>query len=136
MKTEVEVDEKNTDNVKQEVQSDHNELEEKMDLVNILSWNESAVRAFFTKKDLSVLLPICNGINGKELVDLYEMCRINSVSMYHSLKFELLTVHDKVLPISSYLHFIDRLRSVCDGRLPLNTCIYRKHLEDFLQDDE
>jgi hypothetical protein len=125
-----------TGSVKQEAQIDNNEVEEKINMENVLNWNESVVRDFFTRKNLSELLPLFNGINGKELVNLYEMCMMSSVSMYRSLKSELFTVHDKVLSISAYLHFIDRLRSVCDDVSPLNTSIYRKYLEEYLPDDE
>jgi len=135
-KKKVEADNKNNEDVKEQGQDHHDKIEEKMNMDNILSWNETAVRNFLTKKELSDLLPLCNGINGEELLDLYGMCKNSSVSMYRSLKFELLTVHEKVLPISTFLHFISQLGVVNDGDLPLNRCIYSEHLEEYSQDDE
>jgi len=62
---------------KEEDQNDHDEMEEKMKMDNVSSWSEIVVQDFLTRKQLSALLPLCNGINGEELLDLYGMCRSN-----------------------------------------------------------
>ncbi len=85
---------------------------------------------------MSDFLPLCNGINGEELLDLYRMCRNGSVTMYRLLKFELLNVHDQVLPISTFLHFIDRLRAINKNHLPSNRYIYNENLTEYSEDDE
>jgi hypothetical protein len=121
---------------KEEDRNDHVEMEEKMNMDNISTWSETVVQDFLTRKQLSALLPICNGINGEELLDLYGMCMSNSVSMYRELKFELLNVHEKVLPIATFLHFVNRLRPVNNSSLLLNRYIYSEHLEEYSQDDE
>jgi len=121
---------------KEEVQNDRNEMEETMNMDNISNWSVTVVQDFLTRKQLSDLLPLCNGINGEELLDLYGMCRSNSVSMYRELKFELLKVHEKVLPISTFLHFVNRLRPVNNSSLLLNRYIYSENLEEYSQDDE
>jgi hypothetical protein len=77
-----------------------------------------------------------NGIIGKELLDLYGMCSSNSVSMYRELKFELLNIHQKILLISTFLHFVNRLRPVNNSSLLLNRYIYSENLEEYSQDDE
>ncbi len=107
-----------------------------MQMENILKWNETVVRDFLMKKDLSDLIPLCNGLNGEELLDLYGMCKSSSIIMYRSLKSELLDIHEKVLPISTFLHFIHRLRIVDGNDIPLNMYIYTEHLPEHSQDDE
>jgi hypothetical protein len=94
------------------------------------------VRDFLTNKDLSDFLPLCNGINGEELLDLYRMCSSSSVTMYRSLKFELLNGHEKFLPIATFLHFIDRLRAINKNHLASNRYIYNENLGEYSEDDE
>jgi len=132
----VEADKENNEDAKKEDQSDHDEIEEKINMNNIISWNETVVRDFLTKKKLSDFLPLCNGLNGEELLDLYGMCKSNSVSMYSSLKFELLNIHEKVLPISTFLHFVSQLRVVDDNGLLLNRYIRSEYLDENSQDEE
>jgi hypothetical protein len=105
-------------------------------LDNIKSWNETDVRDFLTRKRLSDLLPLCDGLNGMELLDLYAMCKSSSVMMYRFLKFELSKIHDKVLLISTYLRFVRSLRSICNNELQLSAYICTEHLEEHLQDDD
>jgi hypothetical protein len=107
-----------------------------MKVDNILEWNETVVQDFLTKKHLSAFIPLCNGLNGEEFLDLYGMCKSNSVTMYRSLKSELLSNHEKVLPISTFLHFIHRLHLVDANDQPLNMYIYNQYLAEYLQDDE
>jgi hypothetical protein len=136
MEKKVEADNKNTEGAKEKAEKHHDHIEEMMNMDSISSWNETVVRDFLMRKNLSDLLPLCNGINGEELRDLYGMCKSSSASMYHSLKSELLYVHDKVLPISTFLHFISQLRAICDGDLPLNRYIDNKYLAEYFQDGE
>jgi hypothetical protein len=126
----------NKDDATEEVQSCHDEIEETISIGDIKSWNETAVQNFLTKKHLSDLLPLCNTINGMELLDLYAMCKSSSVLMYRFLKFELLKVHDKVLPISTYLRFINCLRAICDNDSELSAYVSVKHLEEYMQEDD
>ncbi|CAM2701275.1 unnamed protein product [Rotaria socialis] len=80
----------------------------------ITKWDEQKVRDFLIQQNLVVMISICDGINGEELYNLYHMCKTNSALMYRSLKSELSKVHHGVLSISSYLHFVSRLATVCD----------------------
>jgi hypothetical protein len=100
------------------------------------NWNEDNVRDFLMKHNLPSMLCLCDGINGEELSDLYEMCKTNPTSMYRSLKFELLHGHHRILPISTFLRFISRMRSAGDNELPCNTHVMRKISEDHFPDDE
>ncbi|CAF4239391.1 unnamed protein product [Rotaria sordida] len=136
MEKKIEIDNQNKKNVNEEIESHHNGIEEAMNFDNILNWNENVVRDFLMRKNLSDFLPLCHGINGNELNNLYDMCRNNSALMYDALTSELLKLHDKFLPISTYLHFMSRLGAVCADNLPLNPLIYRKYLEEYLHDDE
>ncbi|CAF3354066.1 unnamed protein product [Rotaria sp. Silwood2] len=132
----IEIDNQKKENVNEEVEDYHHEIEETINFDSIFNWDENVVRNFLIKKNLSNLLPLCNGINGDELNYLYGMCRSNSMLMYHSLKFELLKLHDKLLPISTYLHFLSCLDAVGAYHLPLNLCIDREYLEEHVQDDK
>jgi hypothetical protein len=71
-----------------------------------------------------------------ELFDLYGMRRSSSVTMYRLLKFELLNGHQKDLPISTFLHFIDRLRAINKNHLASNRYIYNENLAEYSEDDE
>jgi hypothetical protein len=106
-------------------QTDGNEeilgANEKGDKENILNWDEKGVRDFLLKHNLFAMVPLCDGINGEELSNLYVMCKTNSTSMYRSLKFELLHSHHRILPISTFLRFSSRMRVICDDGLPSNT---------------
>ncbi|CAF3401205.1 unnamed protein product [Rotaria sp. Silwood1] len=136
MEKKIEIDIQYKENINEEFDNHHNAIEEIINFDNISNWNESIVRDFLMKKNLSDLLPLCDGINGDELNSLYGMCRSSLVSMYDSLKFELLKLHDKILPISTYLHFISSLSAVCADDLPLNTYICSTYVEEHLRDDE
>lgn len=95
----------------------------------------NVVEKFLTRKELSDLLPLCNGLNGEELLDLYGMCKTSSVTMYQSLKFELLKIHEKILPISTFLHFVNQLRAVNGSPLLSNGYVHNEYLEEHLKDD-
>ena len=127
------VDEKTKD-MGEEFQSPHNEITELLDTKNISNWTTADVRTFLMQIELSDVLPLFGAINGRELVELYAMCKLDSVSMYRSLKSELLRLHDKVLTIATYLHFIDRLRTICDNGLPLDTFVCDRQVAECLDD--
>lgn len=58
----------------------------------------------------NTILPLCPGIDGHRLLQLYEMCLINRESMYQSLKFELNERHHRLLPIADYLNFLHEIK--------------------------
>ncbi len=108
----------------------------KVNMANILTWNEDNVHDFLMKNSLLAMIPLCDGITGEELSNLYAMCRENSSSMYRSLKFELLHGHHRILPISTYLRFISRMRAVCDDGIPSYMHNLKKIHEIPVSDDE
>jgi len=108
----------------------------KVNKENILTWNEDNVHDFLMKNSLLAMIPLCDGITGEELSNLYAMCRANLSSMYRSLKFELLHGHHRILPISTYLRFISRMRAVCDDGIPSNVPNVKKIHEIPVSDDE
>jgi len=108
----------------------------KVNMEDISTWNEDNVHDFLMKNSLIAMIPLCDGINGEELSNLYVMCRANSSSMYRSLKFELLHGHHRILPISTFLHFVSRMRAADDNELPSNTHMMKKIPEDHFPDDE
>src|ERR1700679_2220906 len=87
-------------NAKEEVSSQPIGANGKMNMKNVLNWNEGNVRNFLVKNKLISMLSLCDGINGEELAMLYIMCKANPASMYRSLKFELLHGYNRILPIS------------------------------------
>ncbi len=111
-----------------------------VNLTEMSSWNETVVRDFLMENKLSPMVPLCEGITGEELLTLYAMCKTSSASMYRSLKFELLHVHHKLLPISTYLRFLSRVRLACADNQPSNAratpAASGKHTDDHLHEDE
>jgi hypothetical protein len=49
-------------------------------------------------------------MDGSTLFGLYRMCQANSNSMYDSLKAELAQLNSKILPIVTYLKFLDETK--------------------------
>ncbi len=108
----------------------------KVNTENISNWNEENVRDFLIKNNLIALVPLCDGINGEELCDLYAMCKANSASMYRSLKFELLHGYHRILPISTFLRFFSRMRAACADGLPSKVHQVGQTHENPFPDDE
>ncbi|CAF3427646.1 unnamed protein product [Rotaria sp. Silwood1] len=126
----------NKDNIKEEVANHQNTTNVKVNKNNILNWNEDNVREFLLKHNLSAIAFLCQGINGEELSNLYTMCKTNSISMYRSLKLELIHSCNKILPISTYLRFMSRIRAVCDDTLDTSAQTMNKSYEHDLLDDQ
>lgn len=103
---------------------------------NLSKWDEEDVHDFLMKNNLTAMVPLCDGITGEELSDLYAMCRANSASMYRSLKFELLHGHHRILPISTFLRFVSRMRAACEDGLPSNAVTVKKNSVPPFSDDE
>jgi ethanolamine ammonia-lyase large subunit len=107
-----------------------------MNVGDVSNWTETKVRDFLLKQNLSPMIPLCDGINGEELMNLYTMCKTNSALMYRSLKFELLHGHHRILPIATYLHFVSRIRLACSNGLCTSSPTANKHPDVYLQDCE
>ncbi len=72
------------------------------------------VQQFFLKQNLENFLPICNRMNGKRLVGMYQMCLNNSPIMFQSLNNQLIltkTAEKKhLIEICEYLQFLEDLK--------------------------
>jgi hypothetical protein len=108
----------------------------KVNMEDISTWNEANVHDFLMKNSLIAMIPLCDGITGEELSNLYVMCKANSSSMYRSLKFELLHGHHRILPISTYLRFISCMRAVCENGIPSNVHNVKKTHKNPISDHE
>ncbi|CAF4515379.1 unnamed protein product, partial [Rotaria magnacalcarata] len=120
----------NNDREKEEVAEVKSSLEIKSNKGDISNWSEEKVRDFLMKHKLTAMIPLCKGINGEELHDLYSMCKANSSSMYRALKFELLHGHNRILPIATYLRFVSRLGAAGGCDLSYNMNVYTKDLDE------
>ncbi|CAF0894707.1 unnamed protein product [Didymodactylos carnosus] len=78
--------------------------------ISIESWSEDDVTDFLHENKLEIMLPFCQQITGEELQFMYKMCESNPNSMYLSLKAELYKTKNKVLPIATYLKFVNHLK--------------------------
>ena len=56
------------------------------------------------------IFSLCPHFDGSRLLSLYEMCLMNRESMYQSLKFELHSRHQRLLPIGDYLTFLHEIK--------------------------
>ena len=82
-----------------------------------------------------MMLPLCGELNGAELMNLYEMCKLNAVAMFRSLKDELAKLHHEVLPIGTFLHFLDRMRFACDEASAINLMLFERALQEYIDND-
>ncbi|CAF3477787.1 unnamed protein product [Rotaria sordida] len=126
----------NKDDVKEDISTNQNTTNVKVHKHSILNWNAENVRGFLMKHNLPSIAFLCHGINGEELLGLYTMCKTNSLSMYRSLKFELLHGCNRILPISTYLRFMSCMRVVCDNILMLDGHTMNKSNEHDILDNE
>ena len=97
---------------------------------NAEQWSVDDVQQFFLKQNLESFLPICDRMNGKRLIGLYQMCLTNSPVMFQSLNNQLAmnkTAEKKhLMEISEYLQFLEDLKpfvpvSIEKKEVPTNT---------------
>ena len=105
------------------------EVVRKMFDADLTTWSASIVRDFLQQEKLTKMIPLCTDINGVELVNLYEMCKSNTVTMYYSLKSELSNMHHQVLPIATYLQFVNRIRVISGDTMSFHVCIPNESIE-------
>lgn len=106
-----------------------------MMLEDVTTWNSTDVRDFLLKQNLTAMVPLCHGIAGNELMELYGMCRSNPSSMYRSLKFELLHGYHRLLPIATYLRFVTLMRSVCGDGAQTKMVFPTKAIDEVFADE-
>ncbi|CAF1049409.1 unnamed protein product [Didymodactylos carnosus] len=81
----------------------------------VQQWSYADVLHFIDGANLSAMKPLLGKVDGQELFELYKMCELNSQQMYESLKTELFTLNNEILPINVYLRFINQLRKEVNG---------------------
>ena len=77
----------------------------------VTEWTHDHVRLFLVQRKLDeTILSLCQRMDGHRLLNLYEMCLMNRESMYQSLKYELNSRHQILLPVGDYLTFLHEIR--------------------------
>ncbi|CAF1504734.1 unnamed protein product [Didymodactylos carnosus] len=79
------------------------------------------VQDFLSDKMLNVMFPICGQMDGNSLFKTYQMCEKNFAQMYQSLKTELFDLHNKILPLDVYMHFVKELSMVLPNAAETST---------------
>lgn len=62
-------------------------------------------------KQLDEMIPLCESMDGKRLVDLYKLCRSNSALMLQNLRLETKDLHGTPLSTNTYLKFLNEIIS-------------------------
>ena len=76
---------------------------------NIFEWNPTNVKDFLMEKQLDEMIPLCEQMDGKRLVELYRLCRSNSALMLQTLRLETKDLHVTPLSINTYLKFLHEM---------------------------
>jgi hypothetical protein len=69
-------------------------------------WSETDVSDFLHMYLLNSLIPLCESMNGRAIMQLYKMCITHSLQAYSVLKDELKFSYNTKLSISVYLRFL------------------------------
>ena len=75
----------------------------------IEQWSESDVLDFLSNQRLTQLMPLCETMDGRALVQLYKMCTANSDRAYMLLNHELKSIYKINLPIGTYTRFLSAM---------------------------
>ncbi|CAF2736925.1 unnamed protein product [Rotaria sp. Silwood2] len=78
----------------------------------INTWTESDVLDFLSAHRLNSIIPLCEAMNGRALMELYKLCTTHRLRAYSVLKDELMSIHKIRLPISIYSRFLSVLEDV------------------------
>ncbi|CAF2712747.1 unnamed protein product [Rotaria sp. Silwood2] len=79
--------------------------------IPIESWSERHVRDFIFDKKLDIMILLTENMNGSELYELWELCRLQQECwpMFDRLSRELEQQYKQTLPISVYLRFLHQI---------------------------
>ena len=85
----------------------------------IYQWTESDVLDFLSTQRLTPLMPLCDTMDGRALIQLYKICVSHSSRAYTLLNDELISTYKVKLPMGIYTRFL----SAVEQRLktPLRT---------------
>ena len=84
-------------------------------------WTESDVLDFLSNQRLTALMPLCETMDGRALVQLYKMCTARSNRAYTLLNHELKSIYKINLPIGTYTRFLSAMEqrvNVVPKKLP------------------
>ena len=69
-------------------------------------WSEKDVSDFLHMHLLTSLIPLCESMNGRAVIQLYKMCITHSLRAYSVLKDELKSSYNTKLSVGVYLRFL------------------------------
>lgn len=58
------------------------------------------------------MIPVCQQMDGPRLVELYQLCRINSPVMLQTIRSETMELHSASLSTNVYLTFLHELKNL------------------------
>ncbi|CAF1546816.1 unnamed protein product [Adineta ricciae] len=73
-------------------------------------WTEHHVKSFLLDKQLSILLPIFEGMDGQLLHQSYSMCQANQHAMFLSFKEDIAKSQHMTLNLKEYLIFLKEIK--------------------------
>ncbi|CAF1096118.1 unnamed protein product [Didymodactylos carnosus] len=75
-------------------------------------WTRKDVVDFLNDKKLEAMIPLCEDMNGSQLLKMYKMCEHDMDGMYKSLKsdLEIIHGHQNTLLLKVYIRFVDELK--------------------------
>ncbi|CAF3619897.1 unnamed protein product [Rotaria sordida] len=85
----------------------------------ISKWTESDVLDFLLAHHLDSIIPLCEAMNGRALIELYKICAAHKLRAYSILKHELRSLNKTRLPISIYSRFLSVIGDVTKFQLIL-----------------
>ncbi|CAF1444150.1 unnamed protein product [Adineta steineri] len=79
---------------------------------HIYRWTESDVLDFLYNNKLNEVMPMCEKMDGRALIQLYKMCVAHPSGTYNILNEELKLTHNVKLPIGSYTRLLSAMERV------------------------
>lgn len=79
---------------------------------DVFQWTSVNVRDFLLDKQLDQMIPICQQMDGQNLIELYKLCHTNSPIMLQMIRSETLESHSKSLSINTYLTFLREMKNL------------------------
>lgn len=84
-------------------------------------WTPSDVSDFLLAHHLNHMIPLCEAMNGRALIQLYKICRTHRLRAYSVLKDELKSVHNINISINIYSRFL----TVIDDAMNSSKTLYQ-----------
>lgn len=88
---------------------------------SVNQWTEYDVIDFLMINRLHQLVPLCEYMNGRALIELYNICTPNKIRAYTVLKDELNPLHKSKLSISVYTRFLSMLEESIKNPPPISS---------------